>query len=224
LISRVVAFDFDGVIADSLPPQEVAWREALSAISPAVDGEIVQHAVRNLWAGHAGERMFDGLDLTPEQRRQARRKKDRIWSATRDSVPLVEGAREALRSLPDAFELFVATTAARAYVLEVLEREGLDHLFTAIVTDDDLAHPKPHPEMLMKIAHEAGVEISDLLFVGDSETDLEMAEAAGCPFILLDVRARWSHVPPAARVARSWQELRRILANSLPGVPSPLGS
>jgi len=68
------------------------------------------------------------------------------------------------------------------------------------------------------------VEISDLLFVGDSETDLEMAEAAGCPFILLDVRARWSHVPPAARVARSWQELRRILANSLPGVPSPLGS
>jgi len=223
LTSRVVAFDFDGVIADSLPPQEVAWRKALSAISPAVGDKTVQHAVRNLWAGHAGERMFDGLELTPEQRRQARREKDRIWSATRESVPLVEGARDALLSLPEELALFVATTAPRAYVLDLLEREELDHLFTNVVSDGDVVHPKPHPEMLMKIAHEAGVEISDLLFVGDSETDLEMAEAAGCPFILLDVRARWSQAPPTARVVRSWLELRRILANSLPGVPSPLG-
>lgn len=203
---RALAVDFDGVIVDSMPLQESAWRQALDSVTPEVNETTTEQLIKNLWAGHAVHRMFDGVALSSDQRRLARYEKDRIWEKCRSSVPIMEGAVEALRRLSQEVPLFVATTAPRTYVEEILKREALAEAFRCIVTDSDVERPKPAPDMLKKIAEHISSNPSHLLFIGDSVTDFEMAQVAVSRFLLLDVHARFRPDELKADIALSWKE------------------
>lgn len=207
----VVAVDFDGVIVDSMPLQESAWRQALARVTPAVDQRTIEQLIKNLWAGHAGHRIFEGLGFSNDQRRLARREKDRIWEERRSSVPIMEGAVEALRRVSEETPLFVATTAPRTYVEQILEREALAEVFRCVVTDTDVKRPKPAPDILKKIAGHISTDPSHLLFIGDSVTDFEMAQAAGSRFLLLDVHARFRPDELKANTVRSWKEAKHFV-------------
>lgn len=201
-----LVFDFDGVIVDSMPLQESAWIQALDRVTPKVDETTMKQLRENIWAGHAGHRVFDLVALSSDQRRLARSEKDRIWEKHRSLVPIMEGALDAIRSLSEEMPLFIATTAPRPYVEEILKRESLAMAFRGIVTDSDVVCPKPAPDMLIKIAECISSRPSHLLFIGDSFTDCEMAKAAGSQFLLLDVHARFRPDEVKADIARSWKE------------------
>jgi len=50
--------------------------------------------------------------------------------------------------------------------------------------DDNCACRKPKPELLFKAADDFKVDLSRSVFVGDSETDIKAARAAGCASVL----------------------------------------
>ena len=54
--------------------------------------------------------------------------------------------------------------------------------FDAVITDDDVDHPKPHPEGLIAALHTMDVEPSQAVYVGDSVFDCRAAHAAKIRF------------------------------------------
>lgn len=68
--------------------------------------------------------------------------------------------------------------------------------FDVTVFDDDVAHPKPHPEGLLLAAERLGLPPTALAYVGDALSDTTAALATGA----LPVAALWAR-PPADRPA-----------------------
>jgi HAD superfamily hydrolase (TIGR01509 family) len=62
----------------------------------------------------------------------------------------------------------------------VLRRYALHDCFDVILTADDVACPKPAPDILIAACQHLQIEPKDALFVGDTHIDLEAGSHAGC--------------------------------------------
>ena len=103
-----------------------------------------------------------------------------------DAVPLKTGVREMLaelkgRRIPAA----VATSSRSPHALGHLGRAGLLDLFAAVVTRDDVANPKPHPEPYLTAARLIGLKPETCLAVEDSHAGVRAAHAAGMQTVMV---------------------------------------
>ena len=74
------------------------------------------------------------------------------------------------------------TSAALAVmILRQAARFGWEHTFSPIITPDEVTHGKPHPESMELLQTLTGLAAQDILMVGDTPFDLDMARAAGVP-------------------------------------------
>jgi HAD superfamily hydrolase (TIGR01509 family) len=64
-----------------------------------------------------------------------------------------------------------------------IKKAGLKNFFDVVVTADDVKRPKPEPDMLLKACKRLRVKVNEVVFIGDTQTDLKTAEKAGCLFI-----------------------------------------
>jgi phosphoglycolate phosphatase len=65
---------------------------------------------------------------------------------------------------------------------QVLTHFGLDQYFDLVVSASDVEHPKPHPDCMHKILDAFHVGPSQVLYVGDSSVDEELAVTTGVYF------------------------------------------
>ena len=95
--------------------------------------------------------------------------------------PQVVGA---LRSLSArGTKLAVVTNKRIELTLKLLAQLHLTGYFDAIVGGDSTANPKPAADPILFACKEIGLMPADILFVGDSRTDVDSARAAGCPVV-----------------------------------------
>jgi pyrophosphatase PpaX len=90
------------------------------------------------------------------------------------------GTRAALTSIRAAgARMALVTSKSRKGADRGLYVCGLDDLFDAIVTADDVTRPKPHPEPVTQALELLGVSAARAVFVGDSPHDMASGRAAG---------------------------------------------
>ncbi len=100
---------------------------------------------------------------------------------------LYDGIGELLVSLKNGGRhLAVATNAYRSSTYESLRHLGIETLFDAIVTAEDVPQPKPAPDMLERILRELNTPKEEAVFIGDGPRDEEAAQAAGIDYIMVD--------------------------------------
>lgn len=210
---RAIAFDFDGVIVDSMPVHWACWREALDAVLGSESGRVGEGIRRNLFGGHAGHDMFEGIDVAPDARRALRAHKDSLWEARAAGVPLMADTADVLTGLMRHFPLAIATTARRGFVSAILSRESLSHMFAAVVTKADVTNPKPAPDMLETISRDLGIPASEIAMA----VDRRMAETAGCPFLWFEPNALARPTDDDGHpVVADWPALARIFGGGRP--------
>jgi phosphoglycolate phosphatase len=61
----------------------------------------------------------------------------------------------------------------------ILEHLGVLDFFEVRLGPDDVAHPKPHPEVVQKALAAFGVASGEMLFIGDTHFDVMAARNAG---------------------------------------------
>jgi HAD superfamily hydrolase (TIGR01509 family) len=148
------------------------------------------------------------------------REKCRVYfeDICRTEVPVKPGARELLqflraRRIPTA----VATSTGRARSEENLRRAGFADFVDALVSRDDVALAKPHPESFLKAAALLGVRSRECLALEDSHLGVRAAHAAGMATIMVpdmleatpDIRAL------CVGVVRNLDEVRERIDRSL---------
>jgi len=178
---RGVVFDLDGTLIDS----EALVFEAYMAAAELHDLELDQERFNACVGQHreateATLRSYFGdfpLDVFF----------DAVSAHIGEGVaPLKPGALEVLDRLDGAGLLYaLATSSGRPWAAKHFAAHALTHRFHAVVTRDDVANRKPHPEPYLKASAALGLEPQDVLAVEDSPTGLAAAHAAGMMTVMI---------------------------------------
>lgn len=111
----------------------------------------------------------------------------------------------------------VATSAGRESARAHLAHAGLLDGFRAVVTRDDVANGKPHPDVFLRAAEHLGVQPGWCLALEDSHNGVRAAASAGMMTVM--VPDLLDPIPEIAdrcvHVARDLHEVRRLVAGAM---------
>ncbi|CAA9351999.1 MAG: hypothetical protein AVDCRST_MAG24-1857 [uncultured Nocardioidaceae bacterium] len=111
---------------------------------------------------------------------------DGVVRRIREAVPWRPGARELLAELREQrVPCALVTMSYERLVGPVLDSVATGS-FDVVVTGDNVAHGKPHPEPYLHAARLLGVEPTDCVAIEDSNPGATSAEAAGCRVLVIE--------------------------------------
>jgi HAD superfamily hydrolase (TIGR01509 family) len=198
---RFYFFDWDGCLAHTLPFWLSGYREALARRGLHPSDEVIVRELFSDWSGPARFGVQDPGRFVEEM-----------------AAYLAEHAREVelnphiLKVLTRLKELgrgtALLTACRRDIVLPTLARRGVGPLLDLVLALEDVARPKPDPEVVLLALQRLGAETREALFVGDSDKDIMAARAAGVEMALyLPDRNRRYY---SDELVRSWNPGRVI--------------
>ena len=173
---RAIVFDWDGTIIDSATTIAECIRLAAADVGLAVPSK--QQASHVIGLGLHEALRYAVPDLRQEQMMEFVARYRHHFLAREDSMDLFAGMRELLASLSANKRLGIATGKSRRGLDRSLDAMNLRMYFQASRCADE-THPKPHPAMLLELMDQFEVPAEEMLMVGDTSHDLEMARAAG---------------------------------------------
>jgi phosphoglycolate phosphatase len=185
-----VVFDLDGTLVDTAPDlvatlNTIFARERL----PALDFDVA----RNLVGG--GARFMIERGLAAAGRSLPAAEIDRLFrefiahysAHIADHSRPFPGLEAALDELATGgCRLAVCTNKLEGLSRQLLGALGLAARFAAICGQDTFRVQKPNPEILLRTLAQAGGHRDRSVMVGDSQTDIDTARAAGIPVIAVD--------------------------------------
>ncbi|MEE1621701.1 HAD-IA family hydrolase [Zafaria sp. Z1313] len=167
-------FDLDGTLIDSTAATEAAWSRWGEELG--LDGFVYEYH------GVPAYRIVDE-HVEPERRSEALALIERLESQETDGIVFKEGAEELLAGLPaDRWTIVTSCTAGLAAArMGAVGLAAPDHL----VTVDQLAHGKPHPEGYLLGAERLGRAIGRCLVFEDAPAGLQAGNGAGAPTLAI---------------------------------------
>jgi HAD superfamily hydrolase (TIGR01509 family) len=104
----------------------------------------------------------------------------------RAGLPMKRGAVELLDALKHAqYPIAIVTSSSRRTADKLLTLAGIRTHFDAVLTRDDVARGKPHPDLYLLAAARLGAEPKACLAVEDSNPGVAAAHAAGAITIMV---------------------------------------
>ena len=181
-----VVFDMDGLLLDSESIALEAMQAA--ALEQGIDmpAELRQQMIgvpadtcRRLVADRYG----NAVQVEPLFAAATRHLEAYVQAGQLRVKPGVQALLDALDRLgvPRA----VATSSSRRRAQHHLELAGLFHRMRAVVTRDDVARGKPHPDLHLEAARRLGVPPTRCLVFEDSYNGVRAAVTAGMPVIMV---------------------------------------
>jgi phosphoglycolate phosphatase len=173
---RAVLFDFDGTLIDSYPAitASVNHVRAGHGLPPLNEPEVRRHVGRGL--AYLLEQTVPGADQPRDQDRYREHHPGVMLTGTR----LLPHAMEALRVIHNSGRrVGVCSNKPRAFTKELLEYLQIGPFVDAAFGPEDVARPKPAPDMLRHALSWLHVAAAEALYIGDMVVDIETALAAG---------------------------------------------
>jgi HAD superfamily hydrolase (TIGR01509 family) len=176
---RAVLFDFNGTLSHDEPilceifvelfaehGKPLSAQEYFDELAGFSDPEIVR-----LWLGRDHPAVDDVID---ERVRLYR-------AAVADGSSVPPHVREAVRHAAKRVPVAIVSGASRAEIEPVVQAAGLGDVLATIVSSDDVAEGKPHPEGYLRALEllDGGIEAPDVLVFEDTEAGVAAAKAAG---------------------------------------------
>jgi phosphoglycolate phosphatase-like HAD superfamily hydrolase len=181
---KVIVFDFDGTLIDSNLLKYDAYfklfqldehhtrtiREVLSKIYEQSRFVILEEIVRRL-------NPKDESELSPEVNELAERYNDIVLAGAK-ICPQMPGAKSALKSLSRRYRLYVSSTTPDSALKEIIRYRGWYSFF-----EDIFGYPHQKTATLKNIIAREMVQPTEVLVIGDGESDRISALQAGCAFV-----------------------------------------
>jgi len=171
-------FDLDGVVVDSMPVHQIAWRNYLGSLGIG-DRDLLarMHGRRN------DDIVMDFLGPAADQEivREHGAAKERLYrELMRDRLEdrLVPGIRHFFEQAAGT-PCGLASNAERPNIDFVLDSAGLRRYFQVIVDGSQVERPKPAPDIYLLAAQKLGVAPRNCIVFEDSPVGIAAARAAG---------------------------------------------
>ncbi|MFW6125246.1 MAG: HAD family hydrolase, partial [Pirellulales bacterium] len=175
---------------------------------------------------HVGRGLVHLLEQTIPQRfrddpvameRNVARYRTHHPSVMREQTRLLAGARDALSRLHErGLRIAVCSNKPAQFTRELLAHFELADKVDVVLGPEDVARPKPAPQMLQTALERLGVAAGEALYVGDMTVDVEAARAAGVRVWIVPTGAQDRPTLAAAgpdRVLDSLEELPALIGS-----------
>jgi HAD superfamily hydrolase (TIGR01509 family) len=179
LMAKAVIFDWDGTLADTRKAVVQSFQTVLTEAGCWVSDEFI---ARRMGIGtkktiiEAFRECHMRLDVSTLEKLAD--EKVRIQAGLADIVSLFDGAAELLEALQDKTKIALATMSSRKVVDKLLPAKRITAYFDVVVSADEVAYPKPDPEVFLIAAKKLGVTPEDCVVVEDSVFGVRAAKAA----------------------------------------------
>jgi phosphoglycolate phosphatase len=198
---RLISFDLDGTLVDSVPDLAAAVDKVLEEIPlpPAGEDKVSR------WVGNGSLKLVeralvDALGSAPSQQCLEQGHSRFLYHYGQDvgsRTRLFPGVVEALDWLSaQGLHLSLVTNKPQAFIQPLLASLGLEGYFALCLGGDALPQKKPDPAPLLHVAGHFGLSPSACLMVGDSRHDVAAGRAAG--FRTLAVPYGYNHGEPVS--------------------------
>jgi len=189
-LPRLVMFDLDGTLVDSVPDLAAAVDRMLHALGrPAAGVEAVRQWVGNGARVLVRRALAGGLDhgaVSDEEAEQALALFMDAYAESHAHTYVYPGVKPTLKWLKrQGVEMALITNKPERFVGPLLDDMKIGRYFRWIIGGDTLPQQKPDPAALLYVMQMAEVKAEDALFVGDSRNDVLAARAAGVPCVAL---------------------------------------
>lgn len=214
-LPKLVMFDLDGTLIDSVPDLAAATDQMLVQLGRAPAG---MDKVRN-WVGNGApvlvrRALADGIDhqaITAEQEAEALAIFMQVYGTGDSLTSLYPGALETLQSLKVlGLKLALITNKPEKFIPELLAQTHMAEYFDWVVGGDTLPQKKPDPAGLLWVMQQAQVTAQQCLFVGDSRNDVLAAHAAGVACIAVTYGYNYGQPISAENPALVVDDLREL--------------
>ncbi|MHC0039490.1 HAD family hydrolase [Pseudoneobacillus sp. C159] len=172
---KAILFDFDGTLANTLPICFYAFQKVFKEFD---DRDLNPEEIKAMFG--PSETGIIRENLLHNDKEQAIELYYEAYSSHHHEVVKrnqeISVLLEYLKSR--GIKLGIVTGKAKRSLdisLKALQMEGL---FDVMITGDDVIHPKPHPEGIVKALKLLGIEKGESMFIGDSDADIQAGKQA----------------------------------------------
>jgi HAD superfamily hydrolase (TIGR01509 family) len=192
LRAGAIAFDMDGVLIDSAPVIENAWRTVARRHGRTLTDDDIRRYVHGRPGRYTVESLFPGH--SPMFKERIGRRVDELEERSQcDPIPGVVPLIRHLRACRVPLALVTSSWPARiGFVLDML---GLAGSFAAVIDRTMTPNGKPHPDPYLAASAALDVPTGDLLVFEDSRSGIDSATAAGAQCVAIGDSA--APLPPA---------------------------
>ncbi len=185
---KVVLFDNDGTISDSVSAVVEATNQALSERGfPACPKEQIIAGMRISTV----RRMMDHVNTGDVDLAKALAEDFYTVFRTRLSrITIFDGVADSIEALHHSGYVLGMVSNNMLFVLEtVTEQYGIRPLFSLLIGEDNAEETKPAPGGLLQACRLLGVKPDQALYIGDSLSDALAARHAG----MASIGVKWNH-------------------------------
>jgi phosphoglycolate phosphatase len=179
-VARLLVFDLDGTLVDSVRDLAVAANEAIAKAAPG--SPVVPLDAVVSYVGEGARLLVErclrhaGVDLAPEEVLPVFF--ETYGEHLLDTTCLYPGVAEALDTVSGA-SLAVLTNKPGDFSRTILEGLGVASRFARVWGYGDVPARKPDPAGLLRLVDELGATPAETWMIGDSAIDMRTARAAG---------------------------------------------
>ena len=183
---EAVIFDWDGTLADTKKAVVQSFQKVLTEEECSVSDEFIE---RRMGIGtkktiiEAFRKCNMRLDVSTLEKLAS--EKISIQAGLTEIVSLFDGVSELLEVLQGKTKIALATMSARKVVDNLLSEKRIKTYFDVVVSADEVANPKPDPEVFLMAAARLGVDAKDCVVVEDSVFGVRAAKAANMKCIAI---------------------------------------
>lgn len=194
----IIIFDLDGTLVDTAPDLMDSLNHCLGSGGLT----LTDAAGFRSYVGFGGRVMIERA-YAAQQRALVADEHERLYALFLDhygvnipgkSRPYPGVVKALERFTEHGFLLAICTNKTVDFSRKLIAELGLDHYFSAIRGQDSFAFRKPDPRHLTETIAEAGGDPKRAVMIGDSQTDIDTAKAAGIPVVAVDFGYTDRHV------------------------------
>jgi len=215
---NAILFDMDGVVANSIPCDFLAWKKIFSEY-----GRRLTIKTYNEFAGRKSAeiiRMYLESKISDAGALLLQQKKEKYFVKLMKEKGMKSpvGLKKFLRQLVLAkYKIALATAADRYKAREVLKHLGVAKYFRVRVTAEDVSRGKPDPEIFLAAARKLRCAPGECVVIEDSPLGIQAAKKGGMIAIgiLTSHSRKQLRSAGADKIIKTFKEINLIKNESL---------
>lgn len=202
---QALMFDIDGTMTNSQPAYTTVMREVLATYGKPFSPAQVQKTFPM-----AAEQAMTELGIAASEFDHFQAQYEDVMASHYDQIELYPGITSLFEQLPSELRLGIVTSQRRNELESGMRSYPFMMRMAVTISADDTPKRKPDPLPLLTALEKVNVAPQNALFIGDSVSDEQTAQAANVDFGL----AVWGMDPDAdhQKVAHRFQKPLDILA------------
>ncbi len=195
---QAVIFDLDGTLISSRHDYREMMRRVTEILQKeGVPEETLSQPMKVWQIVRSGMDGLRELGFDPGQDRRvyelinsAINEVEMMTLSTVEPMPLAKETLMALRKM--GLRIGIATRGHGNYARSSLDKVGLSDYVDVLLARDEVIHPKPNAHHLLEAAKALNVTPQNVIYIGDTTTDLTSARNAKIAFIGFRGREEWA--------------------------------